>query len=409
VLDATINPTGNGVNRGYLESIIFTSDPADTTSEYFFIYIDDLEFEAPVEDPTPPPSVQSPIERNDTTVTVTNISTNATVIELKKNGVVDLTTNGGGFTSFVFTLPAPAVAGDVYTANQTVDGKQSVDSLPVTVTFPGPVIGLLPKDGDTTVRISNLNPQADEVELFVGGVSRGTTATTNGIFTIDVAAGAALVMGEEVTATQIISGAASDLSPIAIVTTNSITQVFCDDFEYADQAAFDAVWEAHTGATNDTQLVLSSFLNATVGGSKSAYSDTSGSGNAANQSQLRAGSQFGPVAGTDTHPLIFNVSYHDGLAQESLYRQQAEIRARAGRFPDHRDGEYQRDHREFPPGASSSGRTVGRQFLVQSRRFRPATADQRLARADGGGQVEQRGLLRRRNAGGLVGSHHRGD
>jgi hypothetical protein len=326
VLDATINPTGNGVNRGYLESIIFTSDPADTTSEYFFIYIDDLEFEAPVEDPTPPPSVQSPIERNDTTVTVTNISTNATVIELKKNGVVDLTTNGGGFTSFVFTLPAPAVAGDVYTANQTVDGKQSVDSLPVTVSFPGPVIGLLPKDGDTTVRISNLNPQADEVELFVGGVSRGTTATTNGIFTIDVAAGAALVMGEEVTATQIISGAASDLSPIAVVTTNSITQVFCDDFEYADQAAFDAVWEAHTGATNDTQLVLSSFLNATVGGSKSAYSDTSGSGNAANQSQLRAGSQFGPVAGTDTHPLIFNVSYHDGLAQESLYRQQAEIR-----------------------------------------------------------------------------------
>lgn len=326
VLDATLNPNGNGVNRGTLESIIFSKDPSDTNPSggYFFIYVDDIEYESPVEDPTPPPSIVAPILRNDLTVTVENISTNATQVRLiVDNGSdPDIMMNPAGATSFIFSLPHPAIAGDVYTATQTVDGKESVPSIAVPVSFPGPVVGLLPKDGDTSVRVTDIDPNATAVEIFVNDISRGTTATTNGVFTVDAAAGAALIMGEVVTATQVVDGASSDSSPIAIVTTNGFTTVFCDDFEYANQSAFDANWLPNTG---DQQLVLSSTRNATPGGSKSAYSDTSGSGVNANQSVLAV--EFGNTVGTNTHPIIWNLSYFDGLANSGLYRQYAELRA----------------------------------------------------------------------------------
>lgn len=335
-LDATLNPNGNGVNRGTLEAIIFTNDPDNaalgTPGEYFFIYIDDLEIESPSDDPTPVPTVVSPILRDATQVTVTDISTNATEVVLKLNGSPLLSTTGVSplnITSYVFDLPAPAVPGDEYSATQTIGGVPSVDSIAVPVTFPGPVIGLLPKEGATTVRITAIDPLATAVELFVDDVSRGITTNGNATlpFTVTVNAGTPLVMGQEVTATQFVGGT-SDPSPIAIVTTNGIVSVFCDDFEYADQAAFDAVWEAHSG---DAQLVLSSTRNATVGPpigtGKSAYSDTSGSGVNANQSQLI--NEFGATTGTDTHPIIFNVSYYDGLTNGGLYRQQVELRAPA--------------------------------------------------------------------------------
>jgi len=328
-LDATINPFGHGVNRGVLEAIIFTNDPADDTGgvpgENFYIYIDDVQFEAPVEEPTPPPTITSPILRGATSVTVTNISTNATQVKLKvDNGVdPDQTIDPAGATLHVFTLPHPAEPGDVYTATQTVDGKESVNSVAVAVSFPGPAIGLLPKDGDTTVRITGIDPETEEIELFVEDVSYGTTATTNGVFTTDVSFGTPLEMGQAVYATQIVNGAASDPSVTVIVTTNGITEILCDDFEYANQAAFDAVWTAHAG---DTTLTLSDdpYGNATPGGSKGAYSPAGGSGVNAYQSQLVT--PFGPISGTDTHPVIFNISYRDGLVNNVLYRQSAEIR-----------------------------------------------------------------------------------
>jgi len=332
MLDATSNPTGHGVNRGVLESIIFTNDPADDTGgtpgEYFFIYIDDVEFESPVEDPTPPPTIVAPILRNDATVTVEDISTNATQIKLKvDNGTdPDQIVNTTGVTSWEFTLPHGAIAGDIYTATQTVDGLESSDSVPVPVTFPGPFIGRLPADGDTTVRVVDINLAATEVELFVDGASRGTTAVSNQ-FEATVPTGTPLAMGEEVYAIQLVDGAFSDISHTVTVTTNGVTTVFCDDFEYADQTAFNAVWGPNTG---DTQLQLSTAKNATpvLGTSKAAYSDLTGSGVNANQSILL--NDFGPVVATDTHPVIWNVSFYDAAFNTVLFRQWAELRGVGG-------------------------------------------------------------------------------
>jgi len=327
LLDATINPTGHGANRGVLESIIFTNDVTDPNGEYFFIYIDDLEFEAPVADPTPPPTVVSPILRNATSVTVINVSTNATEVKLIVDNGDDpdqiITTTG--VTSVVFTLPHPAIAGDIYTATQTVDGLESSQSTAVRVSFPGPYIGRLPKDGDTDVRVIDLNTQASAVELFVDDISRGVTPVpTNGLFEITVSTGVALEMGEVVHAIQVVDSAESDVSHVVTVTTSGLVSVFCDDFEYANQAAFDAVWKPTVG---DLQLQLSSAFNSTTGGGKSALSDTTGSGLNANQSQLIT--EFGPITPTNTHPIIWNVSFYDNLVQDALYRQWAELRSTA--------------------------------------------------------------------------------
>jgi hypothetical protein len=143
VLDATLSAGGDGVNRGYLESIIFTKDPADTTSQYFFIYIDEVEFEAPVADPSvAPPSVVPPIFSTDTSVTVNTLQdacTGADVdsVELFVNAVSQGTAvpSGGSVTFNSLTLSA----GDVVTATQTLNSVTSALSSPVTVFEPGVV------------------------------------------------------------------------------------------------------------------------------------------------------------------------------------------------------------------------------------------------------------------------------
>ncbi|HRX85268.1 MAG TPA: hypothetical protein P5572_09650, partial [Phycisphaerae bacterium] len=143
MLDATLNPNGDGVNRGTLESIIFTNDPADTSTEYFFIYIDDVEFEAPVPDPfIAAPSVVPPIFSTDTAVTVNTdydvcAGTDVSSIGLYINGALvddtpDSLLNGvATFSGLSFT------AGDVVTARQDRSGVKSPFSAPVTVFEPG--------------------------------------------------------------------------------------------------------------------------------------------------------------------------------------------------------------------------------------------------------------------------------
>jgi len=143
VLDATLNPSGDGVNRGTLESIIFTNDPADTTTEYFFIYIDDIEFEAPEPDTTiARPSIAPPVFSNDTTVEVNTLfdacdGTDVTSVGLYINGsLVDDSPDSiaNGLATFSgLTLSA----GNVLTARQAKDGVKSPFSLPVTVYAPG--------------------------------------------------------------------------------------------------------------------------------------------------------------------------------------------------------------------------------------------------------------------------------
>jgi hypothetical protein len=154
VLDATSN--GQGVNRGTLESLIFSADTANSDGEYFFIYIDEVELESPVDDGTiAAPRVQGPIFSTDTSVDVSskfNLCDMSDIdeVELFINGVsavggVDVTANPVAPSNGTATFTGLSlVAGDVITATQT-DTQGTGDvvsgfSNPVEVFGPGVVL-----------------------------------------------------------------------------------------------------------------------------------------------------------------------------------------------------------------------------------------------------------------------------
>lgn len=119
--------------RGTLEHIAFVNDPADG-AQLIDVAIDELQFEAPVPDPTPRPSVVQPVFSSATSVQVQCI-TAATQAELFRNGnSLGTKTPIGGVATF---SPVNLVAGDVLTATQTANGLLSPPSLPVIVLAPG--------------------------------------------------------------------------------------------------------------------------------------------------------------------------------------------------------------------------------------------------------------------------------
>ena len=131
--------TGDGVlstpnMRGTLEHIAITNVAADGASLIDFA-IDELQFEAPVPDPVLPPTVVAPIIAGDTEVTVTDLMTTVDQVNLLRDGSVILTQNVTNNDDVVFTLPAAAVTGEVYTATQRdgATGHTSDESDPVTV------------------------------------------------------------------------------------------------------------------------------------------------------------------------------------------------------------------------------------------------------------------------------------
>jgi len=141
VLDAVLNPNGEGVNRGTLESIIFSKDPSDINPAggYFFIYVDDIEFESPVVDPVPPPTIIAPIVAGDPSVTVTDLVSTVDQVVLFRDGIPISTNAVASPADLVIPLAPPAIADEVYTATQRsgVSGITSDLSAPVTV-FPDP-------------------------------------------------------------------------------------------------------------------------------------------------------------------------------------------------------------------------------------------------------------------------------
>ncbi len=127
--------TGNGDlsdapdNRGTLEHIAITNVDTDTATLIEFA-IDELQFEATVPDPTPPPVIRGPVTEADTQVEVECIS-EATAAELFiDDGSVGTETPVGGVATFGgLTLDV----GNVLTATQTANGNTSDPSAPVVV------------------------------------------------------------------------------------------------------------------------------------------------------------------------------------------------------------------------------------------------------------------------------------
>jgi len=162
VLDATLNPGGDGVNRGVLESIIFTKDPTDNDNQggYFFIYIDNVRFEAPVPDSTiEPPSIDGPLSSSQTTVVVntkvnlcddSDVDSAQLFINGDSTGIAPVAPSNGTASFNGLTL----LPGDILTATQTKDGVTSNLSLPAVVFGPGVIIA---DNFDTYLSQSDLN------------------------------------------------------------------------------------------------------------------------------------------------------------------------------------------------------------------------------------------------------------
>lgn len=130
--------SGNGIiditpPRGTFEHVAFVNDPADG-AQLIDVAIDELQFEAPVPDPTPRPTIVQPVFSNATSVQVQCIPA-ATQAELFRNGnSLGTKTPIGGVATFG---PVSLTAGDVLTATQTANGLLSPLSLPVLVLAPG--------------------------------------------------------------------------------------------------------------------------------------------------------------------------------------------------------------------------------------------------------------------------------
>lgn len=182
-LDATLNPSGGGVNRGVLESIIFTNDPADTSGAYFFIYIDEVEFESPVADGAiAAPVIAVPVNESDTTVVVN------TKVNLCDDSQVDHAELFINDVSQGTAVPVDGEAtfvglslsgGDVLKARQTKDGATSGFSLSVVVFGPGVIFA---DSFDTYTSQAELNqfwsnsinnptPASARLNLITGGAA----------------------------------------------------------------------------------------------------------------------------------------------------------------------------------------------------------------------------------------------
>lgn len=274
------------------DSISATQVVAGETSDFAFPVV--------VADQPFPPTLAGAIVPLTTEVTVTGVANapfaTASLVEVfVNNGLAGSEIPAGD--SVVVTVPT-LNTGDVVEARQTVNGAVSGFSNQVTVSFAAPVIYYVPSDGETSVRVTGIDPTATQVTVSVNGMPFSTPYDPM-IAPFDVAVTPALVAGQEVVAKYSAGAIDSVDSTPETVSSSSTTEIFCDDFEsYPDQAGFNAVWTPVA-----TQMVLSTDRNATLGGSKSAYAPD-------RNFRSTAGNLTG-VAGTDLEPAIFSVNILD--------------------------------------------------------------------------------------------------
>ncbi len=162
VLDAT--GAGVGVNRGVLAGIVLAVPQTDTTSDFVEFLIDQIEFEAPVNDPPTAPSIAAPVVENDTEVQINDVVARATsvVLEIDRSDadntdefVADETVSTSPGLSpssedrfVVITGLDPLVAGDRVRARQVVGGVTGPDSLIIAVNPPAVFTATLALDED---------------------------------------------------------------------------------------------------------------------------------------------------------------------------------------------------------------------------------------------------------------------
>ncbi len=291
-------------SRGTLEHIAITNVSSDT-AQLIDLAIDELQFEAPVPDPVLAPTIVAPILAGDVQVTVTDLMHNVEAVSLYVNGALLETRTVTTPDDVIFTI-APAVPADVYTATQWVNGTESDPSDPVTVTFGSafPVIYAAPAEGDTSVLVMDLDPNADLVTVVVNDTTEFTAVPDPGADRCEVPVGG-LLAGDVIRAYYWINGAPSISSDPETVTINSSSVLLCDDFEgYADQAALETVW--------------------TQGGTPAALLDPNNNATCptgAGSLLTPAGSSYmyqaiGQTTPTAVQPVVFNVNIYDPIGED---------------------------------------------------------------------------------------------
>ncbi len=137
--------SGDGVlstpnHKGVLEALIITNEAGDPSASVH-LFIDALQFESPVADATPPPSIQAPVFSTSTQVKVNCLAgavpaQNATLAELYLNGFSLGTAVPDGLHVATFS-GLTLSTGDVLTARQQANGQWSGLSSSVNVYGPG--------------------------------------------------------------------------------------------------------------------------------------------------------------------------------------------------------------------------------------------------------------------------------
>jgi hypothetical protein len=252
----------------------------------------------------PPPTLSGPIFPGATSATVTNLSTSAfatsNIASIYKNGTAIANRVGsaitGGAPSVVVnaTLGGPFVQGDVITATQWIDSVEGEHSLPIVVGVPGPTIYAAPAEGDTEIRVLDLDPAASSVEILVDSVSL-FSANPGGAASVVVPV-SGLLAGDSVTARQVVGVNPSGESPEEIVTIAATSSLIADDFEGAL-----TLWTQ--GGT--VPVALSGAQDSTC--PSGAQSVTTPAGNSWMFQNI---AQTIP---TPTEPVVFNVNIYDPI------------------------------------------------------------------------------------------------
>jgi len=192
--------TGDGVlstpnNRAVLEALCITNDAADARLNVG-LYIDELQFEAPVADPTPPPSIQGPLDNTDTQVLVDCLVSgtpgqSATLAELFRD-------TGGGPVSVGTAVPVGGVAtfspvtlaiGNILTAKQTANGLLSPASAPVVVYGVGTVLADSFDNYASQAELDALWQQSEPANARRVRLSTGSASSCENIVVTDYAPG----------------------------------------------------------------------------------------------------------------------------------------------------------------------------------------------------------------------------
>ena len=185
ILNAT--DIGDGVNRGVLAGLVLAvpaSDHGATASDYLEFLVDDITFDAPVVDPTYPPTIGTPVVSGQGSVRVKNVLSSATNVSLeidRSDGdnedpfTADETYNQNPFGALYLDMGVPTLAvGDRVRARQTNPSGTSAYSLVIPVNPPAAFSLTLALDED-----GNFGVAPADFE-WVGATSVTGTAGTQG-------------------------------------------------------------------------------------------------------------------------------------------------------------------------------------------------------------------------------------